>query len=277
MGFFSFFLYYFSRSCSLLSFFSFSFSICFLFCSTSLSLIRYLFFSTAFSLSLHFSLCFSPGLCLPLACFSLRFFISFFPFLFTLFSLFNFFWCAHFVLFRLSFLMVAMVFGVFLFGQLSHLHFFCLFHFFEQLRFEKSDIVLRFLFCPFLKKECLDSRKCFENSKCVSHLPFVLNSCTKCLLFLFELCFWWTPYFSVSSFFPYFFFFSFSIFVSFFFLVNLQFCSLPVLKNIPLSSFFKKVVFYVLLLVFLLRKVYFRKYLFSKKRFSREKTSSVSF
>ena len=80
MGFFPFFLCHFSRSCSLLSFFSFSCSIGFS-CSTSLSLIRYLlFFSTPFLIFL----CSSRSPFSSISCFIPLFF-------FCLFSLFCFF------------------------------------------------------------------------------------------------------------------------------------------------------------------------------------------
>ena len=71
---------------------------------------------------------------------------------------------AHFVLFRLSFLMVAMVFGFFD-CQLQHLQFFCLFHFFWT---KKKTFVLKSTFWYLYEKIF---RKCFE-IWFVSHISF---------------------------------------------------------------------------------------------------------
>ena len=103
-------------------------------------------------------------------------------------------------------LMVAMVFWVFC--QLSHLQLFFVFSTFLRKKtfvLKSLTFFLRFLFCQFLKKECLDSRKCFEKfemcftspfcGKFLYHLFFSSSTFEKNLLYVFELCFWWTSLF----------------------------------------------------------------------------------
>ena len=257
-----------------------------LFCSTSLSLIRYLFFllpSLSLSLSSLLSLILTWFVCSSWMFSLFVFFHLLFPnFDFVLYVLF--FWWSHFVLFRLSFLIVAMVFGVFLSTFASPVFLsFPLFWTKKPSFWRVWPVFCDSFFVHSRKKECLDSRKCFWKFRIVFHISllckilvphtFHFSYVWKNISSFFELCFWWTSLFFCFFVFP-FLTFSFSIFVSF--LVNLPFCSLPVWKNHSLQ-FFQESCFLCSPSCVFLEKACVRKYLLSKKWFSWEKISSVSF
>ena len=129
-------------------------------------------------------------------------------------------------LFVLSFLPGCDGFWSF-FCQLSHLQFFCIFHFFDQ----KNFVLKSLLFCPFINRKN-GFQKCFE-ILFVWHIFFCVNSCITYFSFLPRLrnisplflnfVSGELPYFFCFFVFP-FLFFSFSIFCLY--LVNLPFCSL---------------------------------------------------